>query len=329
MTSRKYCSVPDELKSECSGKIINAHTISKSSSLAEIADLTNHVLGLKISLTNIQKGNGTLTPEKIGINQASTFKGFCSEHDKKLFSCLEDEKFTIQPPQLFALAYRALCKEIYAKGSNEKIIELIKDSDKGKDLIDQVFTQDFASAYNLGVETSIKELTILKERFDNHLLNIEKNDIHHLVITSETPCPVAVSSILCPDVDFNGKSIQDLADLEVIPECVIFNSFSSDGKGYVIFSWLADATIIESFIDTLPKDYNSLKNAIIRFFFSVSENIYISPNWWNTLTEQQRKSLTDRVMIGANPFMETKKTYLCDDGVNYTGWSISETYKIG
>lgn len=321
--SKKYCSVPEDLKCDCSNRIINAHTVSKSSSLIEIADSTNHVLGLRISLANIQKGNGILVPERIGVNQASTFKGFCSEHDKKLFECIEDRPFSMEPEQLFALAYRALCKEIYAKGSNDEIIDLLKESDKGKDLLEQLFTQDFASAYGLGVETAIKELALLKEKFDSHLLGTEESDLCHLVISSEVPCPVAVSSILCPDVDFEGKTIQDLSNLKVVPECVVFNSFSSDGKGYVVFTWLKESRIIESFIDTLPKEFNSLKNAILRFFFSVSENIYISPSWWEELTDQQRKSLTDRVMIGVNPFEEKGNNYLCDDKINYEGWDIS------
>lgn len=321
--SKKYCSVPEDLKCDCSSKIINAHTVSKSSSLIAIADSTNHVLGLRISLANIQKGNGTLVPEAIGVNQASTFKGFCSEHDKKLFACIEDRPFSMEPEQLFALAYRALCKEIYAKGSNDEIIDLIKKSDKGKDLLEQLFTQDFASIYGLGVETAIKELAILKEQFDSYLLGKEKSDLCHLVISSEVPCPVAVSSILCPDVDFEGNAIQDLSNLKVIPECVVFNSFSSDGKGYVVFTWLKESRIIESFIETLPNDFNSLKNAVLRFFFSVSENIYISPSWWKELTGQQRKSLTDRVMIGVSPFEEKRNNYLSDDKINYEGWDIS------
>lgn len=321
--SKKYCSVPEDLKGDCSSKIINAHTVSKSSSLIEIADSTNHVLGLRISLANIQKGNGTLVPEKIGVNQASTFKGFCSEHDKQLFSCVEDRPFSMELEQLFALAYRALCKEIYAKGSNEDIINLIKESDRGRGLLEQLFTQDFASAYGLGVNTAIKELAVLKDQFDSHLLGKEGIELSHLIITSEVPCPVAVSSILCPDVDFDGKAIQDLSDLKVVPECVIFNSFTSDGKGYVVFSWLKESRIIQSFIKTLPQDFNSLRNAILRFFFSVSENIYISPGWWEALTDQQRGSLTDRVMIGVNPFEERSSRFLCDDNINYGGWEIS------
>jgi len=322
--SKQYCSVPEELRSTCSNKIINAHTVSKGASLLEIADSTNHVLGLKINLANIKRGNGVLLPERIGVNQASTFKGFCSLHDKQLFACVEDKLFTKSPEQLFALAYRALCKEIYAKGASEIVISLIKDSDKGKNLLEQAFTQNFASNYRLGVDTAKKELAILKDKFDSHLLGKEALDVSHFVMTSKTPCPVAVSSILFPDVDFDGKAIQDLANLQVVPECVIFNSFSSDGKGYIVFSWLKEASIIKEFINSLPKgSMGALRNAILRFFFSVSENIYISPGWWECLTVDQRKSLSGRVMIGVNPFESKNNEYLRDDNIDYGGWHIS------
>ena len=66
---RKGCYIAKDLFGECEKKIINAHTVSKSGTLKAIADDTNHVLGLKISLQNLFKKKGKLEPEKIGINQ--------------------------------------------------------------------------------------------------------------------------------------------------------------------------------------------------------------------------------------------------------------------
>lgn len=326
--SRKCCSVPEELKSSCGGKIINAHTVSKSSSLFEIADATNHVLGVSSSLSRIQKNNGVIIPERIGVNKASTFKGFCSIHDKQLFACIEDKPFEKESAQLFALAYRALCKEIYAKDSNENIVKFMKELDKGKQFFEQINIQRFVYDFGQGVNAAVKELKDLKEKFDDHLLNKKKIMFRHFILTSEMPCPVAVSSILNPEVDFEGNQIQNLANLDVFAENVIFNSFSSNGKGYVVFTWLETAKVIEKFIVSLMKyDKKSLKNALIRFFFSVSENIYISPSWWDSLTDEKRDSLVKRVMIGT-PFEPQNKNYLCDDGIDYDGWEITATERV-
>ena len=125
-TSQKYCSVPEGMKEHCSKKIIKAHTVSKSGCLAEISDETNHVLGLKPSLSSLNKNSGIVHLEKIGINRASTFGGFCSFHDKELFSPIEDNEFVYTEEQCFLLAYRAVAKEQYAKQSQSDFVELLK-----------------------------------------------------------------------------------------------------------------------------------------------------------------------------------------------------------
>jgi membrane-bound inhibitor of C-type lysozyme len=74
--AKKTCSVPISLKHECSKKIIKAHSISKSSSLKEIAE-DGHVL-TTFKSASMSGSNFTIKPKRIGINQASTFTGFCS-----------------------------------------------------------------------------------------------------------------------------------------------------------------------------------------------------------------------------------------------------------
>lgn len=329
LKSNRYCSVPNTLKDKCTRKIINAHTVSKSSSLAEIADDTNHVLGLKVSMSTLTKNKGVILPERIGINQASTFKGFCSYHDKSLFACIEDEEFTKTNEQLFALAYRAVCKELYAKSSSTEISELLKNADKGKDIINQIAIQEMASGFSIGTDTALKELNDFKELLDENLINSTALDMCHVIVSSSSPCPVSISSILAPDVDFDGKKIQDLSNLKVVPESVIFNSFSSDGHGYIVFSWLKSSLIITSFIETLiNQSFNSVFNALLRFFFSVSENIYLSPVWWESLTEELRSALTKRIMIGVIPFIPRDDSFLTDDGYVFNGWTIESIEKI-
>ena len=69
--TQKYCSVPNEMKCDCSGRIIKAHSISKSSSLKEIA-LNGHVLTTFKGAVSFKNGI-EIKPKKIGIQKASTF----------------------------------------------------------------------------------------------------------------------------------------------------------------------------------------------------------------------------------------------------------------
>jgi len=327
--SRKCCYVADDLKHECSKRIINAHTISKSGSLKEIADESNHVLGLKINLPNIIKNNGKLVPEKIGINQASTFKGFCSIHDKALFSCIEDREFIGDDEQCLALMYRSVAKELYAKESGFNTSEFIKGADKGKHPFEQMFIQKFAADHQLGIRAAIEELSELKLQLDEQLLGISTGNLSHLIIESTLPMPVAVSSIVSPITDFDGNLIQDLGDLNVVAEQLVFNSFSSEGRGYVVFSWSKNSNKVLGFINSLLTiEKSKIFSSLIRFFFGVAENTFTSPLWWNGLTTQQKDKIEKLVMSGVNPMDFDPDSLLVDDGIEFSGWEIDKLNKI-
>ncbi|PSU92655.1 hypothetical protein C0W42_00670 [Photobacterium kishitanii] len=329
IASRECCMVPDALTHECTSKIISAHTVSKSGSLGAIADNTNHVKGLRISLPTLIKNKGILRPEKIGINQASTFKGFCSYHDNSLFSCIEDRKFIGTEPQCFALAYRAVAKEMYAKQNSSTANDFLKFADKGKSKVDQLFFQNFIADNELGVSAAIKELSDFKALLDLRLIGDQSTELSHLVISSKVPPPVMVSSIVAPTVNFNGKLIQDLADLKVVPDYVCFNSFSSDGKGYVVFSWLKDAKISRNFIETFLAIDDSRKfSALVRFFFSVAENTFFSPSWWDELSKGEQSKIEDFIMADASPYHPGSQSILVDDGTDFGEWGITSIKEI-
>ena len=327
--SRKYCYAPADLKHECSQKIINAHTVSKSSSLKEIADESNHVLGLKINFANIARNKGELIPEKIGINQASTFKGFCSKHDKSLFSCIEDREFIGDEEQCLALMCRSVAKEIYAKEGGLNTSDFAKNSDKGKSLLGQMLIQKFAANHETGTNAALAELSNLKSQLDDQLLGKSIGNLSHLIIDSTSPMPVAVSSIIAPMNDFDGNLIQDLGDLSIVAEHLVFNSFSSDGKGYVVFSWSKNSTKVLSFIESLlALEPKKIFSALIRFFFGVAENTFISPIWWDSLSDEQKDKINGLIMSGVRPFEPNNDNLLVDDGVNFSGWNIGSIRKI-
>lgn len=327
--SRKFCYVPDDLKHECSKKIINAHTVSKSSSLKEIADNSNHVLGLKVNLSNIIKNGGKLVPEKIGINQASTFKGFCSIHDKSLFSCIEDREFVGDTEQCLALMYRSVAKEIYAKEGSLNNSEFARNGDKGKHLLGQISIQNFVATQQKGINAALAELSELKFELDDQLLGKSVGNLSHLIIDSILPMPVAVSSIVAPTINFNGNLIQDLDDLSIVAEYLVFNSFSSDGKGYVVFSWAKTSTKVLNFVNSLlALESSNIFSALIRFFFGLAENTFISPVWWDSLSDEQKDKIKSLIMSGLNPFESNDRNLLVDDGIIFSGWKVDSLKKV-
>ena len=327
LMKKEICYAPKEIKSECS-KIIKAHTISKSSGLTEIADDTNHVLGLKYNLATIEKNKGVLNLEKIGINNASTFKGFCSKHDKVFFASFEDYPFTATKEQCFGLTYRALARELYAKDLVLSHLEEKKKDDKGKPLFSQIQHQQYIKIYETGTKQAIQELSELKDILDNHILEKPSKPLNYLILESSNPIPIVVSSITYPIYNFKGKKIQNLLDIVTVPEQLIFNAFNSNGKGFVLFSWLNGSKIIDRFVDSLMTfGEHEIFSSLVYFFFSSAENSFISPNWWESLSINQKNKIQDLIMTEVSTSNSASNNTLIVD-IRFEGWNVEKIHKV-
>ena len=52
-------------------------------------------------------------PKQIGIEDASTFTGFCSFHDNKVFEPIDSHFFEVTPHHIFLVSYRCLCLALF------------------------------------------------------------------------------------------------------------------------------------------------------------------------------------------------------------------------
>ena len=164
------CIFPD--KSKCSRKLIKAHSVQKSKILSLIAEK-----GMVISSDMIR----TLVTnefEKIGINSASTFYGFCGYHDSVLFSEIENKDYQATIEQNFLHAYRACAIEYVKKKVAccvyEKMINKHQDSP---------FLQLFKNQLH-GFQLGAKDLNIVLNKFSNELVkpkNQREYNISNLV----------------------------------------------------------------------------------------------------------------------------------------------------
>src|SRR5690348_6712821 len=81
----KYCAHALASATACRGPIVRAHSIPRSAGLAAIAE-NGHVFGPDDDFMSIAKSKGELNYHRIGINEASTFTGFCQFHDTTTFT---------------------------------------------------------------------------------------------------------------------------------------------------------------------------------------------------------------------------------------------------
>jgi len=292
--SRKICSAPKALHDECSSLIVKAHTVPRSMSLNAISH-NGHVLGLKMSLQNIAKNNGVLKPELIGINKASTFTGFCQKHDDSFFACLEKERFQSTPEQCFKLAYRSFSREAYTKSALVDMFEVNTSLDKGKPLKRQMEIQETAFLNQIGAVAGHKDNQFHKDKFDNYITRSDYSTVRAVVFEFLDTFPIQACGSVNPDYDFNNKRIQDLMDLEVVPDLLSFTSFYDGDKSYMVFVWLdyCDNSCDLLIKSLLSKPKSDLPTLLAQFIFSCFENFYISPTWWNSISYIEQNKIIE------------------------------------
>lgn len=295
--SSRGCNAPPQMRKDCSGGTISSHTISKSLGLNEISE-KGHVLGLNYDLSTLQRTKGKAELGKIGINKMSVFPGFCAHHDTTLFACIEQESFQATPQQCAMLSYRALARERHTKAGGIDVNEFLKGADKGRPFPQQLAIQMMLSDYGLGLSLAADDLD--KAQIPHHEA-IESGDFSHfesMVLKFPSGFPLLCSTGHMPHDDWNGKIIQDLSDPKLKADWLTAVSFRSSGHSWVVFTWLRKKSIIKKYVESLERFTDQEADALIKYFFTISENIAVNPSWWSGLDTHIKSALESRIMDG-------------------------------
>lgn len=328
--SVKLCSAPSVMHADCTGLIVGAHTVPKSGSLAKIAE-NGHVYAFVPTLETLIKHHGVLPPKLVGVNRASTFSGFCSKHDSRLFTPVEQEDFSSRPDQCFLLAYRAYAREIYTKKAEAALAQQYSILDRGKSIFEQIEIQAKVALYGTGLSAALKDIAHHQPRFEELLLSGDYSTVRAYVISFDGPPPVMCSGSFAPEQNFDGLELQDVADLTVIPHLISFTSFFGGLHGHVVFVWLPeDDPVCIPFVRSLASIPDvDLSSALVRFMFEFFENVHISPSWWRALPQKHQKALIYRMAASANPQLGRSPGCLCPDGWSVPAWPVAKREWIG
>lgn len=279
------CYCPENLKDECSKKIIRSHTVSKSSNL-NLISRNNHVYDFYNELGFIFKDKYKATAKLKGINQASTFKVFCSHHDSKLFEDFESKPLEINIKHSFLIYYRTVVQELY-----KKEISYMNFSDyitKLEPLLSNIALVNLKQ-YKRSTGQAIRDLNIIKNRLDKDFEVNDYSKIKNYVLLLDKAPPIMSSGGSTPTNSFFGEPLFDLADETKIAPLLTVNSLSLNNhtQGAVFFSWYEELDkdnccmkLIES-LDYIENDKKTL--AAYNYIFKNNENIFISPDWWDGL----------------------------------------------
>lgn len=319
--SRKRC-LANTLDNNCSDKIIKAHTITRSSSLTSISE-NDSVLVPDVNMHRIDQNNGQIGLVSKKIRSTSIFMGFCSHHDKELFKHIEDEIFTGTPKQCLLFAYRAYAKEIYNKQAifynpDTYSLAMSQATKQNKPFIFQ-----YLSNFFYGTKMSIDDMKQYKPKLDQILTNETYENVRAYFLEFNTIQPIIVSGSFLIESDFNGQELQDLSLKESELGTIHMNSFSSNNKGYIVFTWLKDGHhICSKFIKSIENIAdNQISGAMLVLILKHLENFAISPAWFNQLSSNNQNLI--------KKLIQPKHIDLSSKHFEQENWSITNRIKIG
>jgi hypothetical protein len=281
----------------CTGKVIRAHSISKSTALAKMAR-GGEVYQLDTNPFAINRNQGRVELRRTKIASATTFTGFCSPHDNGLFDPIDKGNLTPTNEQVLLLHYRAMCRELYVKRPNVETNELLREMDRGKPPEFQAMVQGLVTARGLVIEESIQQLEADKVACDSAILSKEYGVLRGSYVRFRRLTSVACSGYAQPSFDFGGHKVQDVTDLTKSFLNLSFTLLPNESGGIAVFAWLkyADAVcrpFVQSFF-SLPDARKS--DALIQYTFDSFENFAAQPQWWEGLPEQAQADLKRRAL---------------------------------
>ena len=277
----------------CSGKVIDSHTVQRKGSLRKIVDEKNHVCQLFPS----QDGKEFFVKE-IGWKKATTFPGFCSKHDAEAFQKLELEGFHGAHDQCVLQAFRNLCNELYRKSAFIESLEAqLQILDRGFDLNRQIDYQ-FSARQNIkGQKRYREELQRFWCIFENALIRQEFNKFLSKVYFFEGELSVVSSVTLPVGFDFLGNKLSNQWSLldnvsAENAEMISHSVMAADSGGAIVFCWPAEhkkaEQVVSSFDSFISTDQPDI---FMQYSFLNSEMNFFSRAWWDGLSSSQQSFL--------------------------------------
>jgi hypothetical protein len=272
----------------CTTPPIASHLLSRSW-LEQIADTSHEVIRFQLTTDDLMNKPRRIEAYGAGINKEIRFPCFCQKHDDELFTCLEKQEFSATQEQLRALAYRSVCCEACAK---HQIVGCL--NEKAAIQMERALKTDQQAPPTLAFHVAKEgirciQLLVKKDALEKNWRNHNDSLVSYVVRFATRPT-VLVSMTVIPLVTFTGRILEERWDwisLSIIP--------SANG-GWAVFSWDKSAQKNPSlFIKSFVKVANEFKTvALLNFIFESSENFAIAPQWWESLSSQQRNDLIYR-----------------------------------
>lgn len=287
--------------------IVRSHTVPKGMSLSSICE-DGHVLE-----PYFEQKIGTVKLRRTGISNATTFPGFCNDHEL-LFEEFENKKRIDTAPHVYLQTYRAACREAVRldfaiEQSDWTVAEYCKSRDAGlrRLILERVRQQmpiDETGWKSLKIEddqvleeaeNTIAPVRALARHVKNDLLPAleravfqgDASGIHVVAQSLDMEIPVALAGS-GPFFVNDGKGGDDNETF------LLMNVVPSTGNTLVIFAGLSsNSTAIEAYQKRWDNHVLTFLSMIESWMINGTDQWWVKPSIWDALPQDRQLKLID------------------------------------
>lgn len=278
----------------CGHKAISSHSIQRNVSLKLIAE-RGHVIGFNHG-PNARSSTLDAPPgfSNVGIGMASTFRGFCSKHDSRVFKAVEEGELRNGYATALALAHRAQCYEAVVHSRGALFLTWLSQVPRFAFQFDPyaMETERQNMIYYAGYSWQLKKaIELIKSR----------GSIRKFIFAStifDRILPIAAAGSFCIETDFLGRKLQRFSDFGKRFNFAQFSLLPQrNGTTYFCVSAVDDRDRVAAreLIHSLRvQKLKDLADCALRLSVIHCENTYFSPEFIRDLAPEHQSELLAR-----------------------------------
>ncbi len=290
----KECFLKDTQEA-CAGKIINSHSLQKMGSFAVLEREINgnqKIFALTEKQINPITSKNELLP--IGKNAASTFFGFCDNHDK-IFSPIEQNSELIDvdiDEHCFLLSFRAFAISYHRKKENIHLLSTNDNELKAK--LRKYFNHNNLDAQLEGEKLGLQDMNPNKEILTNTLYSKDYSCLDFFTYELDYTVPTAMCMLTSSPYLFSGKTINISTDPEYQYSDIFTSVIPLKSKTLVVLASMKKDPFGSIYLNELAKMHElPFQKALTWHVLTNAENCFFSPEWFENLSAHQRQYIVD------------------------------------
>lgn len=264
----------------CANEASAAHSIQNNGVLTELA-YDDHVY---MMITQPMIGENPILPDfdRVGHNEATTFKGLCNPHDSPLFDPIENHPLNLSDPKhVFLLTYRAALKETHESEHSRKVVEAVYKSLRNDGVLPGASRLDDPVVQKPGDDATV--MAVEKKKLDELLITESYSEVTYAVVELPKRSPsLAVNGFFSAG---NSGGRECWCALDVFP---------SEGKHRMVFSFRKhnELAVRNAFLNRLGQAKGKAREQMAsQIILANSSNFVVRPTLVDTYTREQRRSI--------------------------------------